>query len=246
MSMTVACPGCATQLTVAPELLGQVLVCPHCSSQFQVSAGAASGPPAAPPAAPQHAKAPAWRGDPGMLATGFKLTESPPAAPPQTQIAVPRFKPVDPAAAVVSLTQDGKLPELSLADPKHPPKAAVQTEKPTQTLTLTIVVAASLALSICLSLIDFSSDGNNANARQDARSQIASFYGHVEGTPEPYQLLLRDSQRAHSRGDHATERANYREVLRLLRAENRTTSLTETREGDQQLEAALSVVLAEE
>ncbi|HET6882524.1 MAG TPA: hypothetical protein VFI31_20325 [Pirellulales bacterium] len=243
MSMTVACPGCATQLTVAPELVGQVLVCPHCASQFQVSGGAAPTPPAASVPSPPQAKSPAWRGDPGVLATGFKLTESP---APQPQQAVPRFKPLDPAAQATSITQDGKLPELSLADARQPPKTAAPAEKPQKTMTLTIVVAASLMLSILLSFTDFSSQGTGANKREEARYQIVSFYGHAEGALEPYQLLLRDAQRAHSRGDHATEQANYREVLRLLRAENRSTSLTETRDGDQQLEEAISIVLAGE
>lgn len=224
------------QLSVAPELLGTVVVCPQCASSFQVAAGEQAPPPS-------PATVPQWRGDPTMLAAGFKLNErAPPAVP---QIAVPRFKPVDPTAAAVSLTEAGTLPALNLADVKSPAKAVPQTEKPPRTLGLTLIVAASLTLSVCLSLVDFSPAGGNADARERARIKIASFYGGSRGAIEPYQLLLRDAQRAHSRGDHDTERAKYREVLRLLRAENRASSLTETQSGDQELEAAIAVVLEE-
>ncbi|HVA49768.1 MAG TPA: hypothetical protein VNH11_25600 [Pirellulales bacterium] len=231
------------RLSIAPELLGQVLVCPHCSSQFQVAAGAAAGQPTAAP--PPAAPTPVWRGDPDMLAAGLKLNDPPPPAP-RPQVAVPRFKPVDPSAAAVSLTQNGTLPELSLADAKHPPKAAVQAEKQPQTLMLTVLVAISLTLSVCLSFVDFSPGTGNATTREQARYQIAGFYGQANAPLEPYQLLLRDAQRAHSRGDRATERAKYREVLRRLRAENRSASLTETRDGDHELEAAIAIVLGDE
>ncbi|OYV81410.1 MAG: hypothetical protein B7Z73_18120 [Planctomycetia bacterium 21-64-5] len=122
----------------------------------------------------------------------------------------------------------------------------MQAEKQPQTLTLTILVAISLTLSIGLSFVDFSPSTGGATTREQARYQITSFYGQANAALGPYQLLLRDAQRAHSRGDHATEHAKYREVLRLLRAENRSTCLTETREGDQQLEDAIAIVLGDE
>lgn len=244
--MNVACPGCALQVSVAPEFVGQVLACPHCSTRFQVAPGAV-GQSSAPPAASSPASAPVWRGDPGMLAAGLKLNDpaapTPPAPPP---IAVPRFKPIDPSAAAVSLTREGTLPELSLADAKPSPKPAQQTKKEPPTLTLTIILALSVTLSVCLSLVDFSPQAGNLDEREQARSRIATFYGRPDARPDPYQLLLRDAQRAHSRGDHATEQAKYREVLRLLRAENRSTSLTETHQGDRDLENAISIVLADE
>jgi hypothetical protein len=243
MSMTVACPGCAVELALGPEMFGQVLACPKCSTQFRVASGPA---PAQPPAAPPPPAAPVWRGEKGALPGGFKLNESAAPAPAQPQVVVPRFKPLDPASPAVSLTQGGTLPEFSLADTKRPQTAAAPAEKQPQTLMLTLIVAASLTVSVCLSLIDLSPTAGGGQSRQEALSTIATFYGRPDGHLEPYQLLLRAAQRAHSRGDVATERAKYREVLRLLRAENRTTSVTETHEGDQQLEAAIAIVLAEE
>lgn len=241
MSMTVVCPGCAAHLAFAPELLGQVLVCPHCSNQFRATAGPHADPPA--PQQSPAAPAPVWRGDPGALAAGFKLEEPAAASAPQ-HAAVPRFKPIDTPAPAVSLTQEGTLPELSLAEPHcATPKTVAQSEKQPQPLALTLIVAASLTLSACLSLMDFSPEAGGADARQQARRRIASFYQRSEGPLQRYQLLLRDAQRAHSRGDDPAERTRYREVLRLLRAENRSTSLTETREGDQRLEADIAVAL---
>jgi hypothetical protein len=241
MSTIVACPGCATELTLESELFGQLLACPHCSAQFRVAGNAAPAPAAVSP--PGAAVTPAWRGQTGALPAGFKLNEPPPQQP---QVVVPRFKPLEQAPATPTLTQGGTLPEFSLDDAKTPAQTAVPAEKPPQTLTLMVVLAASLTLSACLLLVDFSPTSAGANTRHEAQAAVASFYGRAEGNLQPYQLLLRDAQRAHSRGDHATERANYREVLRLLRAENRQTSVTETHQGDEELEKAIAVLLAGE
>ena len=252
MQMTVACPRCASQLSVPPELAGQVLSCPQCHVQFQMNApGAGDGDAhqAAPPAATGPTPSgPRWRGNPSVLSTGLRLNEPAPAlAPAQTppQTAVPRFRPADPSTALVPLTQDGTLPELRLAEAKQHARQAA-TEKPARPMTLTLVLAASLSLSVCLSLIDFSPQTSEADARRQARSTISQYYREGDASLAPYQLLLRDAQRAHSRGDHATERARYRQVLRMLRAENRPTSLTETHEGDQELQEAIAQVLREE
>jgi hypothetical protein len=59
---------------------------------------------------------------------------------------------------------------------------------------------------------------------------------------------LRDAQRAHSRGDDATERQMYRKVLQLLRAEGRSrfTTLTGTLRGDEDLEAQIAILMADQ
>lgn len=240
------------QLAVAPELIGQVLGCPHCHSQFQVAAPAPADPPVAssapsPPASASSPSsgAPRWRGDAGTVSAGFKLNDSPPAAPGPVKAAIPKFKPADPTTAVVTLAADGKLPELTLAEAINRQKTAPANEKKSRPFALTLILGASLASSVFLSLVDLSPSDSGLGARQQARAQIARFYQEDGAALEPFQLLLRDAQRAHSRGDHAAERARYREVLRLLRAENRPISLTNNREGDQQLEAAIAQVLSE-
>ncbi|HVW36921.1 MAG TPA: hypothetical protein VHB99_06435, partial [Pirellulales bacterium] len=167
--MTVACPGCATQLAVAPELVGQLLGCPHCHTQFQVAAPPAgapaspSAPQAASPAQPSAAgAAPRWRGDAGAIPSGFQLNDAaPPAAP--LKPAIPKFKPADPATTVVPLVQDGKLPELALAEIANRPKSAPAEEKKSRPLALTLVLGASLVLSVFLSLADFSPSDSDAD-----------------------------------------------------------------------------------
>lgn len=247
MSMMVACPGCSKQLAVSPDLVGQVLGCPHCQSQFQVAAPTAAPAVSNAPAPMSGASigaAPRWRGDTSVMTVGFKLNDAAPPAPAKP--ALPKFKPADPSAAVVSLAQDGKLPELSLTAGENRPSAAPPAEAQSRPVLLTVVLAVSLVLSVCLSLVDLSPGESDAEARRQARFQIATFYKESEAPLAPYQLLLRDAQRAHSRGDHATERAKYREVLRLLRAEHRPASLTESHEGDRELEAAIALALRED
>ncbi|HUY90525.1 MAG TPA: hypothetical protein VMV10_17440 [Pirellulales bacterium] len=261
MAMTVACPGCAMQLAVAPELIGQVLGCPHCHSQFQVAAPPPAGPPPgaqtssapapssfpppSPSPSPSAGAAPRWRGDAGAAPAGFKLNDAAPPSPGPVKAAVPKFKPADPTTAIVTLAADGKLPELTLAEAMNRTKAAPASEKKSRPFALTLILGISLVSSVFLSLADLSPSDSGLDARQQARTQIARFYQEAGAALEPYQLLLRDAQRAHSRGDHAAERARYREVLRLLRAENRPVSLTNNREGDQQLEEAIALVLSE-
>lgn len=253
MAMTVACPGCAMQLAVAPEMVGQVLGCPHCHSQFQVAAPpadavpASSAPPETPPTSPSAASGatPRWRGDVGSMPSGLKLNDAAPPAEP-IKPAVPKFKPADPTTAIAPLVQDGKLPELALAEAANRPKSAPADEKKARPLALTVILGASLLLSVFLSLADFSPSDSGVDAQQRARLQIARFYQESGAALEPYQLLLRDAQRARSRGDRESERAKYREVLRLLRTEGRPTSLTESREADRELEAAIAMALRDE
>ena len=59
---------------------------------------------------------------------------------------------------------------------------------------------------------------------------------------------LREAQQAHSRGDRATERQRYRQVLGLLRAERRSKyeNVTGTPGSDEQLAECLSILLGDE
>ena len=81
-------------------------------------------------------------------------------------------------------------------------------------------------------------------------NKIIKFYADESGNLEPYQLLLRDAQRAHTRGDKNTEAALYRRVLGMLRVEGRRElqrdSLTSRAEHDRELEQAISIVLRRE
>ena len=60
-----ACPHCNGQMTVTPELRGQVVTCPHCQQQLTI-------PPAAPTPPPMP---------PQMPASGAPYTSYPPQSP---------------------------------------------------------------------------------------------------------------------------------------------------------------------
>ena len=69
---------------------------------------------------------------------------------------------------------------------------------------------------------------------------------NVENGLQPYEVLLREAQRAHTRGDYKTECRNYRKVLDMLHAEGifELKGVTGTRSRDKALEEALSVLLS--
>lgn len=249
MPLSVGCPGCATQLVIAEEFVGQVLACPKCQTQFQVAPPDAASQPAPPvsepapsPAEPGGAPAaPRWRDSVGPSG-GFKLND-PAEAAARAPAVVPRFIAADPSVPSVQLAQDGKLPGLALVEAQARAKRPVEGEQKSRPVLLTVALAVSMLLSVWLSLTDFSGTGDAADQAAEARRTIAGFYKDDGHALEPYQLLLREAQRANSRGDLAGERQYYRQVLKLLRVEHRTTSLTPTQQGDQELEDAIATVL---
>ncbi len=74
------------------------------------------------------------------------------------------------------------------------------------------------------------------------------YFSHLDPN-EPlvaYQLLLREAQRAYTRGDKQAERDAYRSVLRLLRAERgRFEGLTGSPKSDEDLENHITIILQE-
>ena len=113
------------------------------------------------------------------------------------------------------------------------------------------VLSMSIVLSVVLVLLDVVSPTATGSQYQDAmRRKIEAKYFGSEGmenrAPEPYQVLLRDAQRAYTRGDRKTERADYRKVLEMLRAERESyeKGLTGSRSRDKDLENAISVLLS--
>jgi hypothetical protein len=111
-----------------------------------------------------------------------------------------------------------------------------------------VAVAASTAMSVVLLLGDFSGAPSAAFERETARRDLVQYYGTESGQLLPYQLLLREAQQAHSRGDLALERQKYRDVLRMLRAEGRGKfeGLTGTPKSDQDLAKLLGTMLAKD
>ena len=105
-----------------------------------------------------------------------------------------------------------------------------------------------VVMSTLLLFVDLQPSQSQVSSQAEARRKVSEFYRQPRDPLLPYQQYLRDAQRAHSRGDHETERKLYRRVLRLLHAEGRSrfASVTRTPREDKELEALLAVLLAED
>jgi len=141
---------------------------------------------------------------------------------------------------------DGKLPGLLLAEGAGPDKTRESGEKGIPLWFACLAVIGSTALSVFLLLSDSPTTQSIASRQSEARTQIAQFYGSDRAPLLPFQVLLREAQMAHSRGDRATERQRYRQVLGLLRSEKRSKfeNITGTPNDDEQLAQWLSVLLS--
>ena len=122
---------------------------------------------------------------------------------------------------LVKLGADGHLPDLALQEMG----AAVAKEKAAEdpqskSLTLIIAFAVSVGLSLAMLFLDLELTPSNVEQAQVARKAIAIFYGSENAPLEPYQKLLRRASWARSQGDYGRERQLYRDVLKMLRAEN--------------------------
>ena len=142
------------------------------------------------------------------------------ASPP---VAVPRFIAARPAASAMLLAADGKLPELSLIEVQERGKSATAEAKKSRPKLLSAAIGLSMVMSVFLGMYDLSPVEPGADAKSVSRATIRKFYlrPDEEESLQPYQLLLRDAERAHSRGDDAIAAAKYRQVLRMLRIEGR-------------------------
>jgi hypothetical protein len=178
-----------------------------------------------------------------------------PEAPPQIQPAsrkVARFVSAEAARSTLKPAEDGKLPELYLSDGDQREKAVEKT-KSLQPLVLFGVLALSVGLSIALVLVDVNPQSATKEQMQaDARQTIKNnFFGSRQGkgTLERYQVLLREAQIEHDQGNYKTERAKYREVLKMIRAEHGAADLgtekglTGSRKRDKELEENISLLL---
>jgi hypothetical protein len=160
---------------------------------------------------------------------------------------VARFITAEAAQSTLNLAPDGKLPELHLQETGQ---ARAKDEKGTTVHPLVLLALLSLSVVACIVLVLIepeASSSSDSAAKQNARRVIADHYfanRDAPGPKEPYQVLLREAQRAYARGDYQEERRLYRQVLQLLRAErSEFESVTGTLAGDQELERQINVLL---
>lgn len=186
----------------------------------------------------------------GLMQPAFAPPPAPPAGPLPPPRRVARFISAETADSPLKLAEDGKLPELHLKEPgqREPQEKSGRSVHP---LLLLVLLCTSMVLSTALVFIDFEpQDASGRQRAERARSVIQEeFFANLDPAQplEPYQLLLREAQRAHSVGDIRTERQRYQEVLRLLRAERGKfdRGLTGSRGRDEELEEQIAIVLSE-
>ena len=113
---------------------------------------------------------------------------------------------------------------------------------------MVVALAVSVALSAVMLLLDNSESKTISKQKEEARARVARWY--TLGEPnQNYQVLLREAEQAHSRGDNKLERRRYRQVLDMLKDERKneikglTGSLSGEPPNDRHLEEQLSILL---
>ena len=143
------------------------------------------------------------------------------------------------------LTQDGKLPTLHLNDDDKQPKEKVELER--RPVLVGLVICISL-ISSGLLLFVASQTPTKAKTKVQAREDLRRFYEVGEGVSlKPYQLELREAQRAYTRNDRKREIAAYRKVMGRVRSEGLDENgLTGVQSWNDELETLLSILLSGE
>ncbi|MEN6493287.1 MAG: hypothetical protein ABFD16_03270 [Thermoguttaceae bacterium] len=267
---SVICPYCNGRLLVPQNLSARTGPAP----EMAVPPLRGASPPAAPaPAAGEAAKSPGAEAPPVVCASPLpgavvpvpqsvqvprpqpptpaprptNVPLSPPASAPPRKVA--RFITAEAARSPLTLSADGKLPDLHLTESNQ--RGAKQ-EKPVRRNPLVLLgaVCLSVVASAMLAFMDVSPPPSQHNkAKQAARRVLEEdFFSDLGTASRPqYQLDLRDAQRAFARGDHATERKLYSKVLDQLRAERGPfDTITGTRARDKRLEEQLTNLLRED
>ncbi len=173
------------------------------------------------------------------------LSKADPSAPPKR---VARLIIEESVPSALVLTPDGQLPSLRLADEEHGQQETSQ-ERGVHPLILLALITMSAVVSLALLFLDFGTTSSpDSPAKVQARYSIEREYFADLDDPSPrvpYQLLLREAQRAYARGDYKREQELYRRVLELLRQERpQGESLTGSTQRDRRLEELLVRLLA--
>lgn len=157
-----------------------------------------------------------------------------------------RFITDQPGEALVTLGEDGHLPELNLTEGADR-AAAKNVKKESNPLVIYGLVAMSLLVSVVLILVDSDDSGGGSSDKSQARTEIREFYGTDTDNPQPWQRTLREGRLAYSRNDRAAERRAYRRVLDQLNSEdlNRFTGLTGSPEQDDKLRRLIGVLISD-
>jgi hypothetical protein len=272
MRLVIHCPYCKRPVPTSPLQLGRTITCVTCRGEFvatpaQMREDLSLNPtpqPAVAAAVAQPVSTSTTIG-PRVLETSDRLPPSGSvdsalvlaiAATPSSMFtaavsaassgATARFITDTIQPPSIAPAADGTLPTLQLADSSHS-ESPESPARPVPLWVAFLLLTASTALSTLVLLSDSESHAVQ-RAKADARQELVRFYGNAHAPLLPYQLHLREAQLSRSRQDWQEERAHYREVLALLRAEGRNPNvgLTGTPREDEYLGRLLSIVLSDE
>lgn len=151
----------------------------------------------------------------------------------------------DQGGSLVELGADGHLPELSLEDdPTRKEKQA----KPKQSNSALLYSALGLSFLASLAMLFADMDPPSVSdlSRTEAREEIVRFFGSDEKALEPWQRSLRAARLAHSRGDSDTELMRYRQVLAVLKSEDRDPhiGITGHLSSDEELRRLIGIIIS--
>ncbi len=212
------------------------------------AAGAGDSKSAVATLTPSASSAPTKTATGGAAPAPFAAAVAVTAAAPPPAKKTARFAAAVNAPSTVTLTPDGKLPELRLTEALSKAKRG---EAKTGGNPL-LLVAVFTVSAICSMLLLFWQPGGPPPAKSDiesARRELERFYQTSSAAPKIYQNLLRESQLANRRGDKKTERENYKRVLDMLHEEGRDknkSSLTNTPSEDRDLNRLLGILLRQD
>lgn len=162
---------------------------------------------------------------------------------------VARFVTDQSGDTVVTLGEDGQLPELKLregATARERRAEAKPANKEGTSPVLYVILAVSMLSSVGMLLFDFTPGQTSRRQQALARGELREFMGSGADEPEPYQEHLRDALLARQRNDLRAERREYSEVLDLLNAEDNDDlyGLTGNPERDERLRELIGILLS--
>ncbi|MDB5348179.1 MAG: hypothetical protein JWP89_6556 [Schlesneria sp.] len=161
--------------------------------------------------------------------------------------AVAKFITDRPGETLVRLGEDGHLPELSLQEVTAPKADKRKQASQGNPAIMYGALGFSVLVSVAMMFLDPPSFEEQSSSKAQSREEISrAFIGGENGPTKPYQKLLREAGLAHSRGDYASERAAYLNVLSLLNSEDKNpfTGITGSADSDEDLKKYLSVLLS--
>jgi DNA-directed RNA polymerase subunit RPC12/RpoP len=195
MQMKVTCPNCGKELRAPQELRGKRVACPGCNEGFRVFEP------------PDHTE-------------GIKAPDHVIPPPLNRPAQAAKFIAAQTAQTQVQLGADGRLPVLLFENRVAEPDSRETATRDSNPLLLIGVLCFSVTLSVLLLVFDPQQVQSNDAAKDEARHWIVTRYIGAGPHLKPHEKRLREALQAFHRGDFATERRMYRDVLDMLRDES--------------------------